>query len=424
MNFIINLFNHYGYIVLLIALMLELIAFPLPGEALMTYCGYIIYMQKMNWILSIIVAMLGTSIGITFSYLIGKTLKLSFIEKHGHLIHMDKNKLDNISKWFERYGNKLLIIAYFIPGVRHITGYFSGITKISYKKFAVNAYIGAFLWTATFISLGKVLGANWDKYHSLIKRYLLIGSILIAVIIIIIYLIRYYKERIINLSYDILHRGLKIFHSLGRIKVLIAGITMLFLLFSALVIGAIQDYLAHEFNEFDEVARYLIVHIFNYNCLNVMKILSNISNIYVLIFILIITAALILIKGANKLHEIKFLCLSFIGALSLNYLLRSIFHRIGPTGTEYTFPSGEILMTVVVYGFLVYMIIKLINKVSINYIIVTFYFIICIALGLSIVYFNLQYPSDIVAGYEFGVVWLSLNIVLLEVFRILPKLNK
>jgi len=34
---VIELFNNYGYIVLLIALILELIAFPLPGEILMTY---------------------------------------------------------------------------------------------------------------------------------------------------------------------------------------------------------------------------------------------------------------------------------------------------------------------------------------------------------------------------------------------------
>lgn len=410
--------------VLLIALMLELLAFPLPGEALMTYCGYIIYEQKMNWILSILVAFIGTSIGITLSYFIGRALNTSFFEKHGQIIHMDKKRLDKISMWFQKYGNKLLIIAYFIPGLRHVTGYFSGITKISYKKFVSNAYFGAFIWTATFISLGKVLGAKWDKYHILMKKYLLIGSILIAIIILLIYLYRNYKEAIYDFSLGMINKGLKIFHSLGRIKVLIAGITVLFLVFSALVIGIIQDYLSHEFNEFDEVARYLIVHIFNENWINVMKIISNISSINVLSLIIIITIALIVIKGVNKLYEIKFLGLSFIGAGVLSYILRFAFHRLGPVGIRYTFPSAEILMTVVVYGFLAYMIIRHINKAWINSAIVSLYLVICIALGLSIVYFNQQYPSDIVSGYEFGLVWLSLNIILLEVFQILPRLNR
>lgn len=77
----------------------------------------------------------------------------------------------------------MLIVAYFIPGIRHITGYFSGMTKVSYKKFAVSAYLGAFIWTTTFISLGRVLGANWNKYNEISKWYLLI-AVLIAILLI------------------------------------------------------------------------------------------------------------------------------------------------------------------------------------------------------------------------------------------------
>ena len=71
-----------------------------------------------------------------------------------------------ISRWFERYGYGLLIVVYFIPGIRHVTGYFSGITKMPYKKFAINSYLGALIWSITFISLGKVLGDNYDKFNN------------------------------------------------------------------------------------------------------------------------------------------------------------------------------------------------------------------------------------------------------------------
>lgn len=187
MDFLIESFNHYGYIVLLIALILELIALPLPGETLMTYCGYVVYEGKMNLPLSILTATIGVCIGITLSYFAGRTLGVAFFEKYGQYIHLDKNKLDKTSKWFEKYGNKMLFLAYFIPGVRHVTGYFSGIMNISYKKFAVNAYIGAFIWTTTFISLGDLLGVNWEKYHHLFKRYLIILGLIIAAVIIVIY---------------------------------------------------------------------------------------------------------------------------------------------------------------------------------------------------------------------------------------------
>lgn len=193
MNFLIESFNQYGYIVLLIALILELIAFPLPGETLMTYCGYVVYEGKMNLPLSILTATIGVCIGITLSYFVGRTLGVAFFEKYGRYIHIDKNKLDKTSKWFEKYGNKMLILAYFIPGVRHITGYFSGIMNISYKKFAINAYAGAFIWTTTFISLGNFLGVNWEKYHHLLKRYMIILALIIAVGIIVVYICKLYK---------------------------------------------------------------------------------------------------------------------------------------------------------------------------------------------------------------------------------------
>lgn len=40
LSFVTELFNHYGYIVLLVALTLEFIALTTPGETLMTYWGF------------------------------------------------------------------------------------------------------------------------------------------------------------------------------------------------------------------------------------------------------------------------------------------------------------------------------------------------------------------------------------------------
>ncbi|OVE69128.1 membrane-associated protein [Clostridium diolis] len=234
MDHVIELFNHYGYIAVLISLVLELIAFPLPGEALMTYCGYVVYMNKMRYLLSIIVATSGAIIGITISYFIGRALEIRLIEKYGSYIHLNKNRMDKISTWYQKYGGILLIVAYFIPGIRHITGYFSGITKVSYKKFAVSAYLGALIWTTTFISLGKVLGANWNRYNEISKWYLLI-AVLIAILLILIYIS--YKEKINVFSKFLKEEFCKILYSMLKAKVLVTGLAVLFLIFIVVMIG-------------------------------------------------------------------------------------------------------------------------------------------------------------------------------------------
>jgi len=425
---IIGLVNHYGYIILFSALVLELIAFPLPGELMMTYCGFLVYQSKMNFVISILVATAGVIVGITTSYFIGTKLGAKFFEKYGSYIHLGPDKIEKTSRWFKSSGNKLLILAYFIPGVRHITGYFSGITKISYKRFALNAYFGAFLWTATFISLGKVLGPNWDKFHSYISKYLIIGSIIISLILLIIYAYRNHKKRIIETTYKILNVSIITFHSMGRMKVVIAGVAVAFLGFSVLVIGVIQDYLSHEFAQFDIVVSYLVNAIFDSKYSRLIGMVDLFTSIKVLVPLTILMFIWIIRRNTNRILEMQFLFITIAGGEILQYVLRHVFRRLGPSqismiNNQYTFPSNQSLMAIVAYGFFVYIIVNHVKKGWAKTVVLIVTLFICILSGLNPIFFQTQYPSDVYAGYIFGGVWLTVNIILLEVYRILPKIK-
>ncbi|HEY5587212.1 MAG TPA: VTT domain-containing protein [Ruminiclostridium sp.] len=429
MGFITELFNHYGYVVLFVALTLELIAFPTPGETLMTYCGFLVFQGRLSWVMSIFVAALGVITGITISYFIGRKLGTPFIKKYGSFIHMGPDKLDRISNWFEKYGNGLLVVAYFIPGVRHVTGYFSGITNIPFKRFAINAYIGAFLWTATFISLGKVLGSNWEKFHGSIKKYLIIGGIIVGVILIFIYLYRSYKQQIAEFIVKSLEKSIKIFQSLGKIRIAILVVAAAFVGLSILVAGLIQDFLANEFKQFDTITSYLVSLLFPQDWSLVMKYFSFLTAYPMLILITTLLIIWIIVKGKERFLEFRFLLITVLGGEVLEELLRIIFHRLGPLGltvtghAKYTFPSEQSLMAVVIYGFAVFIILRYIKGRWAGTAATLIVLVICFISGLNPLFLQFQYPSDVVAGYVFGGVWLSLNIILLEVFRILPKIE-
>src|SRR6185437_13660986 len=100
-HFIQHLMEQYGYYVLAIVLFLELLALPLPGEVVMTYAGLMVYEGLYNWVLSILTAGMGASIGMTLSYWIGKKLGPRFFEKHGHKIHFGPERFKKTSLWFE-----------------------------------------------------------------------------------------------------------------------------------------------------------------------------------------------------------------------------------------------------------------------------------------------------------------------------------
>ncbi|MDQ0176756.1 DedA family protein [Bacillus chungangensis] len=190
MESMINYIEHYGYIVLFLALMIELIALPIPGQTLMSYVGYLVSQGQLHWGLSILIATIGSSTGMTVSYWIGYKLGTPFFQKYGHRFYMGEEKLEKVSRWFQKYGNNMLMIGYFIPGVRHFTGYFSGITRLPFRIFAIYTYGGALIWTTTFITIGKFLGDQWSVLYIYLKKYYVISSIILAVALIGYYLYR------------------------------------------------------------------------------------------------------------------------------------------------------------------------------------------------------------------------------------------
>ncbi|MBA3602121.1 MAG: DedA family protein [Parachlamydiaceae bacterium] len=153
---------NYGSFALFALLALGIIALPVPEETLLVFTGLLIQKGTLNFFPAFTAAYLGSIVGITGSYLIGHTGGLYVIKKYGSYIGLSEGKMDKAHYWFERYGKWILFIGYFIPGVRHFTGIFAGVTNLEYRHFALFAYSGAFFWVSTFITLGYFFG-NYDQ---------------------------------------------------------------------------------------------------------------------------------------------------------------------------------------------------------------------------------------------------------------------
>lgn len=190
LQWIEGLFENYGYWVLFVGLLLEFIALPFPGETSMAYAGYLAYAGRLSFWPLIVLAFLGTTIGMSITYWIGRRVGLPFIERYGKWLLLKPDKFALTQRWFVKYGYMLIFVGYFIPGVRHFTGYFSGITAVPFRKFALYAYSGAMFWVILFISLGKVFGPQWDSVFLLAERYAVRIAIYAGAVLLIVLLIR------------------------------------------------------------------------------------------------------------------------------------------------------------------------------------------------------------------------------------------
>ena len=421
--------DQFGYIVLFIALMLELLALPLPGEVLMSYTGFLVYQGQLNWMLSIIIAGAGAAIGMTLSYWIGYRLGTPFFEKHGHRFHMGPKQIDKISSWFNVHGNKLLIIAYFIPGIRHITGYFSGITRISFRTYALFAYSGALLWVSVFITLGKILGPQWEQFHTSIKKYLIIGSVIAIIIVVAFYLYKKYEASLKATAIRILDVILSSFHSRNRVVLLLLGTTVVTAGLAVLMIGLIQDFIGNEFNDFNEVTRLLISLIFTKEWAGIMDAVYFLGSRTVLLTLILLTLCGIGWRGRNKSIEILSLVIVVCGGELYEESLRILFHKFSPINQSvmdqlfYSFPSEQSLMTAVIYGFFVFIMVRHSGKVWMHTSFVLVTLLLLVFIAISRLFMQVELPSDVAAGYVFGGVWLGLNILLLETLRLLKNID-
>lgn len=201
--------DQYGYMFLFFYLMLDLIALPLPGQSLMTYVGFLVYRGHMDLGTSILVASLGSCIGMTITYFFGYKIGNPFLRKYGRFIRISPKKIEKTAEWHGRHGSKLLAIGYFIPGVRHFTGYLSGLARLRFRTFAIYAYSGAIVWTSTFILFGRFLGPQWDLLDDKLKTSIIITAIIVFVSLLFIYLFRRYFGRVLSYIIGLVRRVIK-----------------------------------------------------------------------------------------------------------------------------------------------------------------------------------------------------------------------
>ncbi len=195
MGLLLAWLSQHGYVGMFFLLMLGIVGLPVPDETLLVFCGYLIYKRRLQPVEIFAACLAGSMCGITLSYLLGLKFSRQVIFRYGKYLRITPQHVEDVTRWFQRFGLWLLSAGYFIPGVRHFTALVAGMSQLSMRRFASFAYPGAAVWVATFLTLGYVFGEGWEHTSELVHRYSLIvaGSGVLAAAI--AWLIRRPKRR-------------------------------------------------------------------------------------------------------------------------------------------------------------------------------------------------------------------------------------
>ncbi len=187
-HILLSIIYHYRYLGLLVLLSLGMLGLPVPDEFIMTFSGFQTGLGHMRFGKTVMLAALGSFIGMNLSYWIGRKLGIPFLHKIAPYLHLNEKRIARAEHWFSKFGDRLIVIGYFFPGFRHFTAYFAGMSELNYARYAALAAVGAVLWSSTFITLGRVLGVHWKGITALLHRYLMSGGIVLAVVVVFIYI--------------------------------------------------------------------------------------------------------------------------------------------------------------------------------------------------------------------------------------------
>lgn len=173
----------YGYVAIFVLLMLGIVGLPVPDETLLLFVGYLSFNGTLRLEPALVTAFLGSACGISLSYALGRFLGLRAVSQWAPRLHIRPEHLATTYQWVGRWGKFALLIAYFIPGVRHVVALVVGASLLPLTVFARFAYTGALLWSGTFIGFGYVAGEEWRQFSPMLHRTVVIGALLALLVL-------------------------------------------------------------------------------------------------------------------------------------------------------------------------------------------------------------------------------------------------
>lgn len=163
MSLIMSYVAQYGYLAMFALLSLGFLGVPVPDETLvMTFGGLTAKGHFVFW-LAYLVAVLGSLCGMMLSYTLGRMIGKPLLHRYGKWIWITPSRLEKTEAWFSKFGNWSVLFGYFIPGVRQVTSYLSGVYQLSLRVYITYATLGAVLWCGTFMFIGRAVGHRWHR---------------------------------------------------------------------------------------------------------------------------------------------------------------------------------------------------------------------------------------------------------------------
>jgi membrane protein DedA with SNARE-associated domain len=173
---------------------------PIPSEVVMLFAGFAVANPEqsashhhMTLVGIVLAGLAGTMVGSWAAYGVGRGGRIELLERHGNKLHMGPTQIARADRWFQRYGEPVVLFGRLIPLVRAFVSLPAGIAKMPFGRFSVLSLIGSIPWVLALAVAGKALGGDWNsarKYFEYVDY-----AILVLIAVGIVYAIIHRRRR-------------------------------------------------------------------------------------------------------------------------------------------------------------------------------------------------------------------------------------
>lgn len=189
--------DRWGYLALAGVIGVESFGVPAPGQTIMVAASIYAGAGRMNIFVVALISFIAAVVGDNIGYWIGLRGGRTVVHRWGKYIFVTPERLEKAERFFARRGNRIIVVARFIDGLRQLNGVIAGITKMPWKTFTIYNAIGAALWVGWWTTVSYLLGANLVKIieHAHRYKWLAIGAVVVAIGTYVVLHVRHIRRR-------------------------------------------------------------------------------------------------------------------------------------------------------------------------------------------------------------------------------------
>jgi membrane protein DedA with SNARE-associated domain len=177
-----SLVDALGYPSAGLGILIESAGVPFPGEALLLAAAAWAAARHHSLALVIFFGFAGATLGGDLGYYLGHRGGRPFVERFGHFFHIRPEHIARSEMFFARHGDKAVLVARFILGLRTWGSMLAGMARMPFWRFQLFSAIGGLGWALVVGTLGYVLGSNISIVATLI-RDIGIGGLVVLLLI-------------------------------------------------------------------------------------------------------------------------------------------------------------------------------------------------------------------------------------------------